>query len=521
MSSESSLSGSHDQTKIPSSFGHFRRSLALSLTLAVILTSLFYLLAPKLIRKYARRFKIGQIGFLSLKDLEWTSSHQNISTKHQDGFTTDEDQSDQNEGIKITVKSIGLRLGSNEGSRRQWIALRIDSPRIRIPKRRTRSNSFDSSSESFEPEFSSAAETSYRYGRSRKISGASSTSQLSGLSKTDALPLQFLKTLSHKSKQATSSILRHLPAQAHPILRFLRKLLHLARLEIVRPLLNKLNRFGRRLLWIISVFGVEVNNINVNVIKTLQIHKLTTIDDTDPSEEDIKRGQTAQDTTAAFSFPGCIEISASAGLDPVIGLASIWAGCKAAGYTRRFPSSPYQNHPSNMPNGSWKRYIRPRSVNVTLKISEDLQASRRTSKKTSLSPNLKASSAFISIENALAITHALPNRTKTNESNGPSISILSDEPIFSSSNFSHLEESQNSPSKVFSTLSIIRQFQISLPSLHCYYILAGPISTPISTSTSSPGAPTTQNKKIAIDLQITRFIMNLDLSAEKTGKEAS
>ncbi|EFP90962.2 uncharacterized protein PGTG_17234 [Puccinia graminis f. sp. tritici CRL 75-36-700-3] len=549
MSSEPSLSGNHNQTKISSSFGPFRRSLAFSLTLAVILTSLFYLLAPKLIRKYARRFKIGQIGFLSLKDLEWTSSHQNISTKHQDGFTTDEDQSDQNEGVKITVKSIGLRLGSNEGSRRQWIALRIDSPRIRIPKRRTRSNSFDSSSDSSEPEFS-AAETSYRYGRSRKISGASSTSQLSGLSKSDAPPLQFLKTLSHKSKQATSSILRHLPAQAHPILRFLRKLLRLARLEIVRPLLNKLNRFGRRLSWIISVFGVEVNNIEVDVskicrvtctiktglqlsrgdngkiccwivVKKLQIHKLTTVDDTDPSEEDIKRDQAAQDTTAAFSFPGCIEISASAGLDPVIGLASIWAGSKAAGYTRRFPSSPYQNYPSNMPNGSWKRYIRPRSVNVTLKISEDLQASRRTSKKTSLSPNLKASSAFISIENALAITRALPNRTKTNESNGPSISILSDEPMFSGSNFSHLEDSQQSPSKVFSTLSIIRQFQISLPSLHCYYILAGPISTPISTSTSSPGTPATQNKKIAIDLQITRFIMNLDLSAEKTGKEAA
>ncbi|KAA1070710.1 hypothetical protein PGT21_021763 [Puccinia graminis f. sp. tritici] len=52
---------------------------------------------------------------------------------------------------------------------------------IQIPKRQTRSNSFDSSSYSSEPEFS-AAKTSYRYGRSRKISGASCTSQLSDFS---------------------------------------------------------------------------------------------------------------------------------------------------------------------------------------------------------------------------------------------------------------------------------------------------------------------------------------------------
>ncbi|WAQ87924.1 hypothetical protein PtA15_9A48 [Puccinia triticina] len=544
MSSKPPLaSGNAHQTKMSGSFGPSRRSLAITFTFMLTFVTLFYVFAPKLVRKYARKFKIGQIGFLSLKDLEWTSSP-HIPGYDQGASHSEEDEADQEEGVRITVKSIGLRFGSNEGSRRQWIALRVDSPHIRIPKRRTRSDSFDSSSDSSEPEVSSA-EASYRYGRSRKISGASSTSQLSGLARFDAPGLGFLKSLSHKSKQARSSILRHLPPQLHPTLRLLRKLLRLARLEIVRPLLNKLNRFGRRLSWIISVFGVEVNSIEVDVsnicratcsiktglqlsrgdngkiccwivVKKLQIHKLTAVPETGLPKDDIRPDQAT--TTAAFSFPGCIEISASAGLDPVIGLASIWAGTKPRGYQRMLPSNSYQSYPSST-DGSWKRYIRPRSVNVTLKISEDLHATRRTSKKTSFPPNLKASSAFISIENALAIVRAMPHRPKTGNSTGPSISILNDEPLFSSSNFAHLEESQDSPSKVFSILSIIRQFQISLPLLHCYYILAGPVPSPISTS-NAPSGPT-QNKKMAIDLQITRFVMNLDLSAEKTGNEPS
>ncbi|KNZ59490.1 hypothetical protein VP01_171g3 [Puccinia sorghi] len=532
MASKQPPSGNVNQPKTPRSSGVFRHSPALSFgTLAIILfVTLFYLLAPKLIRKYAKKFKIGQIGFLSLKELEWTShrtSCKDPGTPRRSGFTSEEDEADQ--AVRITIKSIGLRLGSNESSRRQWIALRVDSPHIRVPKPRKRSNSFDSLSDSSEPEFSSA-EASYRYGRSRKISAASSISQLSGLSKSDAPQIDFLPTLSRNSAQATSSILRHLPPQARPAIRFLRKLLRLARLEIVRPLLNKLNRFGRRLSWIISVFGVEVNDIQVDVneicrvtcsiktglqlsrgddgkiccwivIKKLQVHKVTHFDHSaSPSQEDIRLHHTSRDTTTAFSFPGCIEISASAGLDPVIGLASIWAGTKSRGYNRQAFYS------SSISDGSWKRYIRPRSVNIALKISDDLQA---------------ASSAFISIENGLAIMRAIPHRTKTEDTDNASPSIPIDEPMFPSSNFSHLEEPEHSPSNVFSIVSIIRQFQISLPSLHCYYILSGPIPSPNSTSSANPGSCISQNKKVAIDLQITRFLMNLDLSAEKTGKESS
>ncbi|KAH9447797.1 hypothetical protein Pst134EB_021796 [Puccinia striiformis f. sp. tritici] len=523
-------------------------SLALSFTIVVIVVTSLCIFAPKLIRKYATRFKIGHVGFLSLNELEWSS--QPITT--QDDHSNHEDQADQEEGVRISVKSIGIRFGSNEGSRRQWIALRVDSPSIKIPKRRTRSNSFDSSSDSSEPELSSA-EASYRYRRSRVASGASSTSQLSGLSKSDAPGTNLLRTISEKYKEATSSLIRQLPPQFHPTLRILRKVLRLARLEIVRPLLNKLNRLGRRLSWIISVFGVEVNDIEIDlsqigrvrcsiktglqlsrgdngklcgwiVVKKLQIHKVTTsLDDTGASKDDNRPDQAGRHATAAFSFPGCIEISASAGLDPVIGLASIWAGTKARGYTPRIPSSSFPTYSSSRSDGSWKRYIRPRSVNITLRISEDLQATpRRTSKKTSFPPNLKASSAFFSIENALDIVRALPHRPKGDDSSGPSISNLNgDEPMFSSPNFSHLEEPQHPPSKVFSLLSIIRQFQISLPSLHCYYILSGPVSSPISTSSTPSDTPIIQNKKMAIDLQITRFLMKLDLSAEETGKEVS
>ncbi|PLW06226.1 hypothetical protein PCANC_27453 [Puccinia coronata f. sp. avenae] len=526
-----------------------RHSFAISFTIliTIIIVTLFYLFAPKLIRKHAKKFKIGQIGFLSLKELEWTSHHvssKEPATSDKNGSTSDEDEGGQDLGVRVTVKSIGLRLGSNEGSRRQWIALRVDSPHIRVPKPRTRSNPYDSSSDSSEPEFSSA-EASYRYERSRKISGTSSISQLSGLSKSDAPRIEFLKAISHSSKQATASIVRHLPPQVRPALRFLRKLMRLARLEIVRPLLNKLNRLGRRLSWIISVFGVEVNDIQVDVseicrvtcsiktglqlsrgddgkiccwivIKKLQIHKITPVDNSGPpTKQDMRPDQAVRDATAAFSFPGSIEMSASAGLDPVIGLASIWAGTKPRGYARKMSYSPIT------PDGSWKQYIRPRSVNVALKISDDLQAIRRNPKKTGFPPNLKASSAFISIENGLAIMRAIPHRTKTNNSNDPSISILSDDTMFSSSHMSHLEEPQDPSRNVFSLLSIVRQFQISLPSLHCYYILAGPISSSISTSSTLPGTSTSQNKKVAIDLQITRFLLNLDLSAEKVGDKSS
>jgi len=547
MASNHPPSGDINQPKTPRSSGVFGHSFALSFaTLTIIIfVTLFYLFAPKLIRKYAKKFKIGQIGFLSLKELEWRSHHtpcKDPGTPRRSGFTSEEDEADQ--AVRITIKSIGLRLGSNESSRRQWIALRVDSPHIRVPKPRKRSNSFDSSSDSSEPELSSP-EASYRYECLRKISVASSISQLSGLSKSDAPQSDFLTTLSRNSTQATSSILRHLPPQARPAIRFLRKLLRLARLEIVRPLLNKLNRFGRRLSWIISVFGVEVNDIQVDVneicrvtcsiktglqlsrgddgkiccwivIKKLQVHKVTPFDHSaSPSKEDIRLHHTGRDTTAAFSFPGCIEISASAGLDPVIGLASIWAGTKSRGYNRQAFYS------SSMSDGSWKRYIRPRSVNIALKISDDLQAVRRTSKKTSLFPNLKASSAFISIENGLAIMRAIPHRTKTEDTEDASPSIPIDEPMFPSSNFSHLEEPEHSPSNVFSIVSIIREFQISLPSFHCYYILSGPIPSPNPTSFANPGPGISQNKRVAIDLQITRFLMNLDLSAEKSGKESS
>ncbi|KAH9463166.1 hypothetical protein Pst134EA_015249 [Puccinia striiformis f. sp. tritici] len=360
-------------------------------TIVFLVVTLLCIFAPKLISNYATRFKIGHGRFLSLYDLEWSSQPFTI----QDAHTCNNDQADQKEGVRISVKSIGIRFGSNEGSRCQWIALRVDSPAIKIPKRRTRSNSFDSSSE---PDLSSA-EASYCYRRSRVASGASSTSQLSGLSKSDAPGTNLLRTISDKWKEATSSLIRQLPPQFHPTLRILRKVkryrVDLSQIGKVRCSIKtglQLSRGdnGKLCGWI--------------VVKKLQIHKVTGLDDIGASKDDNRPNQAGRHATAAFSFPGCIELSASAGLDPVIGLASIWAGTKARGYTPRIPSSSFPTYSSSRSDGSWKRYVRPSSVNITLRISEDLQATpRRTSKKTSFPPNLKASSAFFSIKNALDI----------------------------------------------------------------------------------------------------------------------
>ncbi|KNF05799.1 hypothetical protein PSTG_01196 [Puccinia striiformis f. sp. tritici PST-78] len=303
-------------------------------TIVFLVVTLLCIFAPKLISNYATRFKIGHGRFLSLYDLEWSSQPFTI----QDAHTCNNDQADQKEGVRISVKSIGIRFGSNEGSRCQWIALRVDSPAIKIPKRRTRSNSFDSSSE---PDLSSA-EASYCYRRSRVASGASSTSQLSGLSKSDAPGTNLLRTISDKWKEATSSLIRQLPPQFHPTLRILRKVkryrVDLSQIGKVRCSIKtglQLSRGdnGKLCGWI--------------VVKKLQIHKVTGLDDIGASKDDNRPNQAGRHATAAFSFPGCIELSASAGLDPVIGLASIWAGTKARGYTPRIPSSSFPTYSSS------------------------------------------------------------------------------------------------------------------------------------------------------------------------------
>jgi len=90
MASKHPPSGNVNQPKMPRSSGVFRPSFALSFaTLTIILfVTLLYLFAHKLIHKYAKKFKIGQIGFLSLKELEWTSHHTPCKDPHRGGVAS-------------------------------------------------------------------------------------------------------------------------------------------------------------------------------------------------------------------------------------------------------------------------------------------------------------------------------------------------------------------------------------------------------------------------------------------------
>lgn len=491
--------------------------------------------------------RVGQLGFLSLKGLEWSIprapfKNRGLSTKAKLADREQASKSDQ--ALRVTINSIGLRPGSSEGSRRQWIALRLDGVHIWVPKGHLRSpQPSDSLSDDSDFEASSS-EASYRPSRARKISAASSTSQRSHFSHSDPKPANPLKTWSRALTAVNPSISRHLPPQLRPILRFLRKIFRLGRLMIIRPLLNKINLLGRRLSWIISIFGLEVNEIEVElnevcrvkcsvkiglqlsrgdqgklcgwiVIKRLEIHKVITTTQPDPAQDHIRSEDGVEDPSTAFNFPGCIEISASAGLDPVIGLASIWAGTKPAAY----PPVATSVYDEVTPSGSWKRYIRPRSVNVGLKISE-LPLKRRPSKKASLSPKLDGSSAFISIPNALIIMRSIPTRTQTDPDQ--SGSVPSDEPLSFSSNFPNSlpEGTRKPPGPVFSVFSIIRQFQISIPNLHCYHISTGNISSSTPSLVPLVDVISPRWVRMALSLHISRFLMNLDLSAERTGMES-
>lgn len=167
------------------------RSFVAFFTPIIFCVTLFYVIAPKLLRKYSSNLRVGQLGFLSLKGLEWSIprapfKNRGLSTKAKLADREQASKSDQ--ALRVTINSIGLRPGSSEGSRRQWIALRLDGVHIWVPKGHLRSpQPSDSLSDDSDFEASSS-EASYRPSRARKISAASSTSQRSHFSHSDPKP---------------------------------------------------------------------------------------------------------------------------------------------------------------------------------------------------------------------------------------------------------------------------------------------------------------------------------------------
>ncbi|MBW0479720.1 hypothetical protein O181_019435 [Austropuccinia psidii MF-1] len=525
-------------------------SFSIIATILALNLSFFYIFVPRWIRKYAVNFKIGKIGFLSLSNLEWRGRRVWVKGKGMVMRSESISQLEEfgvGERTQVTLASAAIRFGSNEGLRRQWIALRLNSIRIKVPKAHM---------EPYSPAPSNASECEpsnselKQQDRSRRNSNASSASKQSLPADNHSQWMELLKVSIHNSFKLPSTISNYLPHQLRPLLRFCMRLCRLFRIKIIRPLLSKINSLGRRLSWIISVFGLEINDIDLEIdeicrlqcsikigfqllrgensqlccwmmVKKLKIAKVhDTVTSNSRPKETFDRAQDDM-MTLAFSLPGSLEISANAGLNPAIGLASIVASKRPLenDSIQSIAFSPTDCY-AKPDNKSWRQVIRPHSINVKLTISEVPRFKKRSPRKTVPSQNFHSHGVFIFIQNIVDILNSMPLEKSKD------LKQTSARPMFQhprrSPSYSTSQSGLRQPlTTKLSLLSVLRVLQVEIPSLYCCYWLSSPPTSTSPYSTVDCKFSGKFHKQVFVNLEMFGFASNLDFSAEKSSKRSN
>ncbi|CAH7672088.1 golgi-body localization protein domain-containing protein [Phakopsora pachyrhizi] len=498
-----------------------------------------YFLLPRIIRKYATKIKIGQIGLFSLKDVEWRG--RDVRNRGNKADLPADSTPKPEEPSHFSLGSIGLRFGTSEGDRRQWIVLRIDSVRIKIPHLHTESQSFKVPDQDFvnltKTEATDVCDDLQSF--SWQINRGSERSSSPAY---DCQKLNTLKELYKTWTTVTKSNIRRLPYGLKILALLHLKAWRLARVKIAKPLLNKINQLGRRLSWIISVFGLEINNFEVEVLRICKIkgsfklgfqlsrgsnsHLCCWLILKNPQMHQVfksSRPMSAENFTENFtddnkshviSFPGCIEMSASAGLDPVIGIASILVHSSKPG-RHPFTLSSSRQYTQSLKK-SLGRIIRPHSIDLSLRFSENSSSKSDVLRKFGFRPKKETlASVFISAHRLLDVLRSFPRQnisTKRHCSNEFSSSYQGLNTPSAVDSF-HTEQDGAKKASKISFLSSLRHVQVEVPYLHCFYHLGSAHSAPVNSDLLNSMSGDIQNMTAYI--KISGLFSNLDLSEEK------
>ncbi|EGG04706.1 uncharacterized protein MELLADRAFT_78278 [Melampsora larici-populina 98AG31] len=581
----SSQSQSTPAAREPRSFYQYfgpSRFFTVLATLCVINVSIACVLVPRLIRKYATGFKIGNIGLFSLNDVEWRGHRVWVKGK---GMVMKSELKSKLEEIgigertRVRLGCLAFRFGKPEGLRRQWIALRISDVNIRIPKAHLESSSDPHATGSATDETASVnTESTDDQDRRSSVSSFKASPHAHSEPSNSAKALNLLKIIVANVFNLIEIVTQHLSSQpSNSRLRFLFKCWKFLRMKVVKPTLSRLNQLGRHLSWLVSIFGLEINDIHIQVdqicditcslkvgfellrgehgqvcawltLKNVQVHRwkepdegLTTQGSDNSSPLDDARPAPPVNSSLAFNLPGCVELSAGASLDPVIGLASVLMPSHKA-FRRPIPGEQsYEDHAAPVMDRK-TRFVRPHSVDFHIKFFDMARSNVRltTSADRSYQEKQTVSGILLVLHNALHIAHSIPLRMQSKPQDGllsePAPTSLpyttrTSSPGFVANDFAERDHD----STRLSPLSIFRCFEIELPCITCTYLSAFSLSTTGAESTSCPESPSApfssshsgtsaesariQPSNMLSHLRIQGLALNIDLSEDKTARQ--
>lgn len=484
------------------------------------------------------------------------------------------------ERTRVRLGCLAFRFGKPEGLRRQWIALRISDVNIRIPKAHLESSDPHFNGSATDETASVNTESTDDQDRRSSVSSLKASSLNHLQPSNSAKVLHFLKIIVGNVLNLIELITQHLSSQpSNSRLRFLFKCWKFLRMKVMKPLLSRLNQLGRHLSWVVSIFGLEINDIHIQVdqicdvtcslkvgfellrgehgqicawltLKNLQVHRWkesaeepTSQGSNTSSPLDEFRPVPSMTSSLAFSLPGCVELSAGASLDPVIGLASVLMPSHKAFRRRHSGEQSYDDHA--VPDTLHKnRFVRPHSVDFHIKFFDAVRSNARLSKSTDrlYQEKQKVSGILLVLHNALQIAHSIPLRMQSQPQDGL-LSEAGPSPLPYSASASSpgfiaddLAERDHDVTRL-SPLSILRCFEIELPCITCTYLSSFPLSTASTNVSSCPESPSTpfssspsetstesgriQRSSMLSHLRIQGLALNIDLSEDKAERQTT
>ncbi|KAG0143385.1 hypothetical protein CROQUDRAFT_109221 [Cronartium quercuum f. sp. fusiforme G11] len=553
------------------------RALTTLTTLCVIAISTAYVLVPRLIRKYASGFKIGNVGFLSINDVEWGGHRVWVKGK---GMVMKSELKSKLEEIgigertKVRLGCLGLRFGKREGVRRQWVALRVSDVRIRIPKAHLESSRDAEEDAGTGQTTSGDRESDEDQNQQNSMSSFQSAHQPHSDPARDFNMLNAVKAIVQNTFNMIKSTNRYLSSQPpNSPLRFLLKCLRFFRIKVMKPTLIRLNQLGRHFSWVVSIFGFEVNNIHIEVdqickitcslkigfellrgkdsqicswiiVKEIQLYRWTAPIGAPHAQSNRKirpnsmfnspRPLPESSSDLAFNLPGRVELSARAHLDPVVGLASILRPSRQDA-KRRIPID--QSHNNRLDervthDKTYGHLVRPHSIDFHITFFEPANSNMRSKRKPrSPEESQMASGILLALHNTLHIVHSLPIRKTTQPHDGQAPESRSSPTKHSSTDFLQPDLDERQSARL-APLSILRRFQVELPSITCTYLPTlsatespespSMASQPTYLATSSPlqSPPFTKPKvippsNVSARLTLQGLALNLDLSEDQ------
>lgn len=518
---------------------------------------------------------------LSLHDVEWRGHRVWVKGK---GMVMKSELKSKLEEIGIGERTqvklgcVGFRLGKREGVRRQWLALRISDVKIRIPKAHLEPSRIpveaDASDEtesinSEDAEGEDRMNSACNYDRAGQVRTPDNVYNW----------LEIVKSVLEHTFSLINSATRHLSSYPpNTPFRILIKLLRLMRAKVIKPILSRMNQLGRHLSWIVSIFGFEVNDIQVEIdqtcnikcsikigfellrgehgqicswvaLKNVQVYQWKpqkestgseagNIAGTDPISDHSQRRILDSPEDLAISLPGRVELSARAGLDPVVGLASILMPSRKLFKNTTSSSQAWHNSDSHAtPTKFYSQLIRPHSIDVHIQFSQYVKSKKFSMKPTRLTldaPNV--SGIQLALHNLINIAHSLPksksHHQRIHHSAASHKRTAAHNPMGIAASYVHTDRTDFDPVAP-SPLSKLRRFDVELPFVTCTYLpnvtpyrtyapeaeSASPLPVPLVPETPLPAVPSNSRMSLSSNamaqLTIHALALNLDLCTDR------